>query len=472
MMRKKLEESIYFRYLLNPVYQMVAIATIILFISSSLRHTLFKSNAYDLGIFDQAIYLISQGLTPISSLMGFHILGDHAAWIFYLLAIPYKIYPDLHWLFIIQALAFSLGGIALYKLAELAGLKDTQTRIIVAVYLLYPAVFNINLFDFHPEVIALPLLLTAVFTARTNNIIGFCVSILLILGCKAVLSLTVIGLGLWLFFLEKRRAYGMIAIIAGLSWFLIATQVIIPYYSKAEAAAVGRYNFLGNSVTEIAGNTLSKPWLILGKLFTSQNLEYLVFLFVPVLWAISFKSLPFLLPALPALSLNLITEYEAQKNLVHHYSVPILPFLMLCVLATFQQNTGWLKKPKFIIIWSLIAFLALGKYGYFTGLYLKSLDTQQATREALSMIKNQGAVLTWSELVPHLSHRPIIEMALTESKLDNLQEYEHILLNLRHPGWQSSTETISNLIARIEKDSTFKLSFNKDDVFLFQKQGS
>ena len=80
-----------------------------------------------------------------------------------------------------------------------------------------------------------------------------------------------------------------------------------------------------------------------------------------------------------------------------------------------------------------------------------------------------GPVLTATQVVPHLSQRQVIKMALTESKLDNLQEFEHILLNLRHPGWLSSPETISKLISRLQTEPNFKLTYQKDDVFLFQK---
>jgi hypothetical protein len=53
-------------------------------------------------------------------------------------------------------------------------------------------------------------------------------SIIFILGCKAVLLLTVAAMGIWLLVFEKRRIYGAIALIAGSSWFLIASLVIIP----------------------------------------------------------------------------------------------------------------------------------------------------------------------------------------------------------------------------------------------------
>ena len=48
------------------------------------RHWLLQSNAYDLGLFDQWAWLISNGLSPISSMENVHVLADHGAWVFYL----------------------------------------------------------------------------------------------------------------------------------------------------------------------------------------------------------------------------------------------------------------------------------------------------------------------------------------------------------------------------------------------------
>ena len=93
------------------------------FLCSSLRHALFQSASFDLGIFDQAVYLISQNLSPISTFIGFHILGDHAAVIFYPIAILYKIYPDVHWLFAIQALVLASGIPLVWQLAIQSGLS-------------------------------------------------------------------------------------------------------------------------------------------------------------------------------------------------------------------------------------------------------------------------------------------------------------------------------------------------------------
>ncbi|MGB5713989.1 MAG: DUF2079 domain-containing protein, partial [Waterburya sp.] len=391
-----------------PLVWLVAIATIILFACSSFRHNLFQSTAFDLGIFDNAIYLISQGQEPIVSFRGLHILGDHAAWMLYPLALLYAVVPDVHWLFAVQGLSLALGAIPIWYLAVQAGLSQAQAYGVAVAYLLYPVIFNANLFDFHPEAIAIPLILVAVWAARAKKLWWFGAAIVIILGCKAVLALMVVAMGLWLIISEKRLPYGIIAIIMGTAWFIVATQLIIPAFSGEEAAAVGRYGFLGDSVTEIATNLIFKPGLVLGNIFTVANLEYLALLFAPWLWGISGKHLAPLIGATPLLLLNLLTDYPLQKDLIHQYSLPILPFLALSAIATLAAGDGWIRSRKAIIIWSLVTWLALAKFGYFGTKYLQSVDTSAATKIAISLIMTKEAVLAPATVVPHLTHRPLI----------------------------------------------------------------
>ena len=137
----------------SAVSWMIGASALILFACSSLRHALFQSGAFDLGIYDQVVYLMSQGQPPISSFLGFHHLGNHAAWAVYFLSLLYKIYPDVHWLLAVQAVALALGALPMWHLARGAGQTEQQAVAMAAVYLLYPLVFNVNLFEFHPEVI-------------------------------------------------------------------------------------------------------------------------------------------------------------------------------------------------------------------------------------------------------------------------------------------------------------------------------
>src|SRR6476661_243059 len=460
----------------HPVFLMIVVTTIVLFAASSARHALFQSTAFDLAIFDQAIYLISQNQTPFSSLMAINIWGDHAAFIFYPLALLYKIYPDVHWLLLVQAVSLALGAWPSWSLARQAGLNERKAIAISALYLLYPAVFNVNLFDFHPEVIALPAMLAAILAARLNKTLWFCAAIVLVLSCKAVLSLTVAAMGLWLLCFDKKRKCGLIALFLGAGWFLVATQTVIPYFNQGrEHAGIGRYQYLGNSVFEIAINLIVKPNLVLGRLFSVDTFEYLALLLLPVIWWLSPRHLSSLISAVPMFAMNILSDIPAQRDLIHQYSVPILPFLLVAVISSLAASNQHKEKtifdtlPRVIVIWSLIAFLALAKYGYFWTIYLNGIDTLPATKEAISLVETKGSVLTTAQIAPHLAHRPVVKLTHAKAPPANLAEFDYVLLNLRYPGWMSDREFVKNLITKLKNNPQFQLKYQRDDVYLFIK---
>ncbi|AFY53650.1 putative membrane protein [Rivularia sp. PCC 7116] len=455
----------------TKIINLSAVAAILLFLCSSLRHSLFQSGAFDLGIYDQVVYLMSQGKPPIPSTLGFHHMGNHAAWAVYPLALLYKIYPSAYWLLGVQAVSLASGAIPAYYLSKQAGLKENQAFTMSAVYLLYPLIFNVNLFEFHPEVMAIPVFLGVVLAARLNKILCFCAGTIFILGCKAVLSLTVAAMGLWLLIFEKRRVCGVFGLIAGCAWFLIATQVIIPNFSNEEAAAVERYSYLGDSVLDIIANLFLRPGLILGKVFSLKTLEYLALVIAPVIWGLRPKYLAPLISVVPTLAINILSEKTTQRDLIHQYSLPILPFLILAVISSLAANKSWLRNPKNILIWALVAFLALGKYGFFWSRYFRSIDTWQATRQAIAKIETKEAVLTTHSIVPHLTHRSNIEFVDDLSDgVPDFNQFKYILLNVRHPDGTRNPEFAANLVNKLKDNQFFELVQERDEVYLFVKK--
>lgn len=453
----------------NNIIKIIGISALILFISSIIRHELFNSSG-DLAFFDQTVYLVSQGKPPISSVLGFHILADHAAWILYPIALLYKIYPHVYWLFAVQSIALSLGAFPTYLLAIQAGLKENQAIAIVIVYLLYPVLYNSNLCDFHPDTIAVPAILTAVLAARKGKLIWFCISVLIVLGCKAVLSLTLVAMGVWLLFFEKRRLYGVIAIISGIAWFLIANKIIIPFFGS-EATLVNRhfyrYSYLGKSFSETLQIVLSQPQIIFIHIFNLINLEYLSFLLLPIIWGLIPKYMTPLIGAIPCIALNILADHASQKNVILHYSLPTIPFLILASIASIAANKAWIKQGRIIILWSLFWFLFLGKWGFFMSKYLNFVDNWQATRQAISLIKTQDSVLTTDVITPHLTHRQEINFKYS---INELNKFHYILLNTRHPGWGGTREDYHNLSNELKKRSDFNLQYQRDDVYLFLQQ--
>lgn len=450
-----------------PLPWIICISAILLFGCSSLRHILIQSTGFDLGIYDQVVYLISRGKPPISSFLEMHHLGNHAAWGVYPLGLLYKIYPSVYWLLAVQAVSLALGALPIWYLSHLAGLQPKQAILIVVIYLLNPIIFNVNLFDFHPEVMALPAFLGAILAARKNRHGWFSLGILFVLGCKDVLSLTVAATGVWLLLFEKRRWCGVIALCAGITSFIIVTQGIIPFYSGDEAAAVGRYGYLGNSVFEIAQNLLLKPTKILPIILSFANFKYFCLLLLPVIWGLSLKHLTPMIGAIPTLALNILADYQPQKDIVAQYSLPIIPFLILTIISTFAANTEWWQYKRKIFLWSLICFLILARWSYFFTKYLPTLDTWQATREAIAKIETKGGVLTTNHIASHLTHRSFIKLAHDYSPSDT-SKFEYVLLNTRHTDVNLKPNMAIRLVNQFKQEKDFKLTYQRDDVYLLK----
>jgi uncharacterized membrane protein len=297
---------------------------------------------------------------------------------------------------------------------------------------------------------------------------------LVVLGCKAVLSLTVVAMGIWLLLFEKRRLYGAIAIISGTAWFLIANWTIIPYFGN-EAALVNRhlyrYSYLGNSFTQTWQILLSQPEIIFKNIFSPINLEYLLFLLAPVIWGLKPQYITPLIGAIPCIGMNLLADIPSQKNLVLHYSLPAIPFFILALIASLAAGKAWIQQKRLIILWSLAGFLAFGKFGFFTSRYLKDGDNLQATREAIALIKTQDSVLTTDIITPHLTHRQLISYKYNNSlEIAQLNQFHYILLNLRYPGWAASLESYQELSKYLQNQPEFKLNYQQNDVYLFIKR--
>jgi len=376
----------------------------------------------------------------------------------------------------VQAFALALGIYLIFELALLAGLTSFQGIVVGVVYLLYPAIFNINLFDFHPEVIALPSTLWMILAARSRWLRQFCVALAITLSCKAVLSLTVAAMGLWLIVVEKRKWYGIIALASGIGWFIIATQIIIPAFGSEASIVrhVVRYKDLGNSFSDILLNILTEPYMLLNHVFSVGILEYLVLLFSPVIYIFATKNLRPLLqliPAAPALVMNILSSESAQRDLVHQYSLPIVPFVFLVVIS-YLQSTPSLHRLinyrgyRMILCWAVLAFLILSRLSFFFGSYYNSIDTLQSTREAIAKIHSNESVLTTAEIAPHLTHRSSINFTNTDSS-KNVDRFHYVLLNTRHPGWMSSKQIATDLVNQLSNDKQFQLNYQKDDVYLF-----
>ena len=458
--------------------KLIAFATLVLVVASSLRHGLFQTGALDLALFDQWVYLLSRDLPPISSFFGFHVLGDHAAFILYPVSLLYRLVPDIHWLFLIQAFSLTMGAIPIYALSVQLGLSPRDCKAMAFCYVLYPAIFNINFYaDFRPETIAVPAMLWAVWAGTANKSKQLIAAVILILSCKDTLSLTVIALGLWFWLINHQRVYGWGCMIAGTLWFVFTICYLVPLLRNDQPGGIGFYSSLGGSLSNVAFKVLTNPSLLIERALMPDRLFYYLLLIVPVLLGLHWRQIGVLIPAIPMLLLNILSDYGSQRDLIHHYSLPIFPFILVWLVRSLSEyrqrkQRQWLNF-HFLVGWSIIAFLALGKYEYFFSRYLTHLPNLASMYQTVEMVQSSDSVLAPSNFCPHLSHRTIIhEFSNTVYNPSQLKQYDSVILSLQYSDREENSDNVIKLKQELEKLPEFNVTYAENNVFLFSKHSS
>ena len=404
---------------------------------SALRHGLLQSNAYDLGLFDQWVWLISQGLSPISSMEHVHVLADHGAWLLYGAGALYKLLPSVQWLLAGQALALSLTAIPIWWLAHQAGVSSRGGWLACGLWWLQPVVFNTLLFDVHPETWVMPALAGALWSERADRPRLWLALLLLMLGARDGLVLVIGGIGLDL---AWRRRWRWSAAAAGLAagWLLLLSHWLYPWLRDGEGPKAAARMF-----SHLSGG----PMQILQNLDWSGGLQYLVLLCLPCLWLWRRQSLPTLLIGMPLVLVNLLSASASYRTLIHHYSLPLAVVTVVAAIDGGLAANRLRRGPDWTLIWATACWLALAKPWFFSGPYLQRLPSLGSTQEAIARVQPDDAVLTTSYLVPQLSQRTRIAFPKRSSN-HSLESgpWTALLLNPEDPGWGSKRSVQRDLL--------------------------
>jgi len=430
--------DIYFKKL----FFITTFSSLAFFVLAVSRHFLLQSNAYDLGLFDQWIWLTSKNLPSYSTMTGLHMFADHGAWTLYIISVVYKLIPDINILFLSQSLSLCFTTIPLWLLCKKNNLSSKVGFLLGTFWLLQPVVFNVNLFDFHPEVWAMPWIAFYYYFEKNKN---FYISILfsvLILGTRDGLVLLIFGFGLEQI-LKKKFGRALMLLLISVLWFLFLNNLIYPMLNgdKGSVMALARYSNYGDSFMEILLTLFLNPLHVLKNINLIDSIFYLLILFAPafVFWKnISFITL---ISSFPLVFSNILSESSSQRTLIHQYSLPVVLIIVISVINGIANNKHRFIYSKKIFFWMIICWAALAKPLFFAGPYLSRLDSIIPAREAFKEIPINANVITTSYLVPHLSQRSLIKYPKSEVDIkSDLKEFNVLLLNPMDPGWDSSNK--------------------------------
>ena len=407
------------------------VLSVLLYAAAAIEHHFYQTAYLDFGWFEQAVYLISRGDDPIISIVGVHALGDHFSLILYPLALIFKVLPFASTLLAVQALALASGVFPAYLVAQDLGLRKKAASGAVLLYALNPTVANVDLFPFHPDVLALPAFLWAFWAARRRRLPVFLLSLAVILATKDVLAITLAAtsLALWA---QGRIRYAAISAMAGTSWFLMTFYVFIPRFTPSNWH-LDRFRALGSSLTGIATHLLLHPSYLLRAMAAPGFLFYLLAMLWPGLPWLRRAGAWTATGAIPALVFNALAPM--QLNLLAQYTIAIFPFFYLWLLESLAARRSR-ALPRWILPWAVFSFLGLWRGPWIAWHCLEARPILPALASAVARIPTGASVLTSDEVAAHLAFRKSVHLIDPETGFwpAPSMPYDYVLVDPGLPG--------------------------------------
>lgn len=380
---------------------------LLLFISWTLQnHYTFGTFGFDLGIFDQGVWLLSQFKEPFITVMGTHLFGDHTSFILILLVPLYWIWPSVNVLLVVQCLVLGMAAIPAFLLGRWMLRNEWLALCVAIAYLLQPVVAYTNLEQFHPDAFEIPLVLFVFYfmvRGRWKMFLGCVITLLLV---KEDVALFTLPLGVYVA-MRYNRWIGFLTAGISLAYFILVVLVILPGFNHVGNLDVYRIPFGG--LSGLIKTTFTHPWEVVSLAFGPDKPLYLLQLLLP-LALLPLGSMVVFTAVGPLLS-NLLSNFPYQHWIQYHYATLIVPTLIVSAVFTLSKIPRGLTR---ILPAVALVVASLGGQYYWgpspwsrvpAPLVREPSPSINEFRTATFLIPPDAHLATFYRFVPHLSHR-------------------------------------------------------------------
>lgn len=311
----------------------------------------FRQWGLDLAIFTQLYWNTSGGhpmalsLLPEGNFMAVHFSPLLMAW-----EPLYALHPQPETLLVLQSIVLATGAVPVFALARRVLGGRVHGLVFAGIYLLYPPLTGLNLYAFHPEVAAIPLLLAALWALDGRRPRLALVALVLAMSTKEDIAPLGFSLGLYLLLHVRQRRAGAAFASVSLVWLILSIALIIPYFRGGEYLFFqDRYSNLGATPGEIAFNAVAHPDVFLAALFELRDFTYLFDLLVPVFFLPLANLIPgrrrgfgpnLLLVATPNLVLNMLSRHWPMAIIGFQYTIPLIPIVFAAAIYGAARLVG------------------------------------------------------------------------------------------------------------------------------------
>ena len=346
------------------------------------RYVQLAPGSWDLGIFTEYVRQLAHLRAPVVNIRGtgFNLLGDHFQPIVGLIAPVFLIFPSAATLLVVQALLTAVSVIPVSRAAA-AKLGTGAGRMIGAAYGLSWGLQQMIYFDFHEIAFAVPLLACSLSALLRGKVRAAAIWALPLVFVKEDQGFTVAAIGIVIIVMSLTRAgkggqagrgqargiqagggrarriqyrgalgWGVLLIVWGLAWTLVAIAVIIPHFNPLHLypywtdGGVLNHGVLNHGVLNPHGAHPSAPSVLaqFGHSYVPKLRTTLL-----ILLPVAFLALgsPLALVALPSLALRFVSTNTAYWGSGYHYNATVMPIVFIAAVDTLARIRAYRAQP-------------------------------------------------------------------------------------------------------------------------------
>lgn len=392
------------------------------------RFETVHQRTFDLALYARIAFGLAQG-DVATRVLDTTPLGTHLSPVLLPLGLLGRLlgFPSatVHVLLFAQALCVAL---CVYPIARIGARHMGRTGMVLAslAWLLYPNVLHVVSYEFHPGTLAvLPMCwaFDALERGHMRDLGLCCVGILL---CREDFGLMCVIFAL-LLHVRFRRPGALSLAGACLVYTLVATITVLKH-APANASLDQHFGLWGGSPLGVISTLFREPSRVIAHFRAPEKLLYLPRL-LAVLSFFPLRAGWLLLPALPYLALNLLSQFPTSCAQYSHYLTPAVPALVVAGVV----GASAIRKRGLHMLWVLTLLLsqyALGgspvSHDFDSKAFRRDAQTEAAERVLAKMPADRSAQAP-DALLPHLAQRQVLRRSPPPSS-----EIDLVALDVSH----------------------------------------
>ena len=369
-------------------------------------HRGLGTSSFDVGLYDQGVWLLSRFHAPFVTLMGRNLFGDHASLILIFVTPLYWIWPGTETLLALQSVVVAAGALPIYFFAR-RHLNSAALGCAFAVaWLVNPAVNGTIFENYHPDSFLGLFVPIAIVAALTKRWRWYWVAVVLSLLVKEDVVLVVVPLGAMVAMRGETRR-GLLTIGAGVTAALLGMFVLMKNLIGVPTRNGWRIPFGG--ISGFIKESFTNPTNVIEYLSSEGRLMYWWKMFAP------FALLSFLAPEVAVISVlvlvgNTVSNFWYQFHIEYHYSLVAVPALLIAVIVGVGRVGIGMRRVLVAVVlvsslwcaslWSYVPF-RLDQYPHWGAQHPVAL----AAEEMYAQIPPNAKISVLYSTAPHLAHR-------------------------------------------------------------------